>query len=175
MKDSTACGIGTEGQQLDWDSINWESAERQVTHLRRRIYRATCEQKWNKVRSLTKLMLRSRSNLLLSVQRVTQTNKGKGTPGIDGRVALTNKARMTLIRQMEQRQFWKAQPSRRIYIPKAGKPGQLRTLLSTQHRYSELAASRLPVAKKSSSPRRRDQPSSTKSRAEGTTWFCSEP
>lgn len=75
-----------------------------------------------------KLMLRSRSNLLQSVRRVTQTNKGKSTPGIDGKVALTNKARVALIRQTEQREFWKARPSRRIYIPKAGKPGQLRPL-----------------------------------------------
>jgi hypothetical protein len=128
VEDSTVYGIGAEGQRLDWDSMDWESAERQVTRLRQRIYRATCEQKWNKVRSLMKLMLRSRSNLLLSVRRVTQKNKGKGTPGIDGKVALTNKARVTLIRQMEQREFWKARPSRRIYIPKVGKPGQLRPL-----------------------------------------------
>lgn len=128
MKDGTKYGIGAEGQKLDWDSIDWEAAERQVTSLRQRIFRASSEQKWNQVRSLMKLMLRSRSNLLLSVRRVTQTNKGKGTPGIDGKTALTNKARATLIRQMEQREFWKAKPSRRIYIPKAGKPGQLRPL-----------------------------------------------
>jgi RNA-directed DNA polymerase len=102
VKDRTKCGIGAEGQKLDWDSIDWERAERQVTRLRQRIFRATREQQWNKVRNLMKLMLRSRSNLLLSVRRVTQTNKGKGTPGIDGKIALTNKARTTLIQQMEQ-------------------------------------------------------------------------
>ncbi|MBX9721199.1 MAG: reverse transcriptase N-terminal domain-containing protein [Candidatus Obscuribacterales bacterium] len=66
--------------------------------MRQRIYPATCEQQRNKVRSLMKLMLRSRSNLLQSVRLVTQTNKGKGTPGIDGKVALTNKARVAIIR-----------------------------------------------------------------------------
>jgi RNA-directed DNA polymerase len=79
VKDGTKYGIGAEGQKLDWDSIDWAAVERRVTSLRQRIFRATREQKWNQVRSLMKLMLRSRSNLLLSVRRVTQTNRGKST------------------------------------------------------------------------------------------------
>ena len=48
---------------------------------------------WPKVRSLQKLMLRSRSNTLVSVRQVTQRNAGRKTAGIDGEVALTSEAR----------------------------------------------------------------------------------
>lgn len=66
-----------------------------------------------------KLMLRSYSNLLLSVRRVTQVNTGRKTPGIDRQVVLNPKARMTLVRKMLKYSFWQAKPARRIYIPKA--------------------------------------------------------
>ncbi len=66
-----------------------------------------------------KLMLRSYSNLLLSVRQVTQENRGKSTPGIDGQVALTTVQRVNLIRQMQEYSLWKVRPTKRIYIPKA--------------------------------------------------------
>jgi RNA-directed DNA polymerase len=75
-----------------------------------------------------KLMLRSYFNLLLSVRRVTQENQGKNTAGTDDRLALTPKSRMTLIRGMVKQTPWKVRPARRVYIPKAGKPGQARPL-----------------------------------------------
>jgi len=75
-----------------------------------------------------KLMLRSYFNLLVSVRQVTQKNKGKNTAGVDGEVALTPKARMALVQSMGQYTIWKAKPTRRVYIPKPGKPGQERPL-----------------------------------------------
>lgn len=128
MKDGTEYGIGAEGLTLDWDLIPWDSVEESIRKLRRRIFRATREQKWNVVRSLMKLMLRSYSNLLVSVRRVTQKNKGKKTAGVDGEVALTSKARMALVRKMGNHTSWKVKPARRVYIPKPGKPGQERPL-----------------------------------------------
>lgn len=41
-------------------------------------------------------MIRSKANLLISIKRVTQTNKGKETPGIDGQIILTSKDRLEL-------------------------------------------------------------------------------
>lgn len=128
MKDRTEYGIGAGGQSLDWELLPWQSIEKSIRKLRRRIFRATREQKWNVVRSLMKLMLRSYLNLLVSVRRVTQQNKGKKTAGVDGEVALTSKMRMKLVRSMGKYTFWKAKPTRRVYIPKAGKPGQDRPL-----------------------------------------------
>jgi RNA-directed DNA polymerase len=86
-----------------------------------------------------KLMLRSYLNLLVSVKRVTQKNKGKKTAGVDGELALTPKARMALVRSMGKYTLWKVKPSRRVYIPKAGKPGQERPLgiLTIRNRVSQ--------------------------------------
>ena len=77
----------------DWDWVDWSGCEREVRRLRQRIFKATQEGDWPRVRSLQKLMLRSRSNTLLSVRRVTQRNAGRKTAGIDGEVALTSQAR----------------------------------------------------------------------------------
>src|SRR5713226_9960101 len=50
-----------------WDKIDWRAQEEQVRRLRQRIFKATQEQDWPKVRNLQKLMLRSRANTLVSV------------------------------------------------------------------------------------------------------------
>src|ERR1019366_6418338 len=92
-----------------------------VRTLRQRIFRATQEGNLKKVRSLQKLMLKSYSNRLVSVRRVTQTNAGKNTAGMDGMVIKTPAARGKLVDALGQHTAWKAKPARRIYIPKANK------------------------------------------------------
>ena len=47
-------------------------------------------------------MLRSWSNTLISVRQVTQRNAGRGTPGVDGQVVLTARARMVLAVQVHR-------------------------------------------------------------------------
>ena len=49
----------------------------QVKNLRQRIYKAIMNGDWKKVRGLQKLVLRSRANLLVSVRRATQINRGQ--------------------------------------------------------------------------------------------------
>jgi len=49
---------GPEGA-LDWDAVVWRTHEEHVARLRRRIFKATREQRWATVRSLQKMMLRS--------------------------------------------------------------------------------------------------------------------
>lgn len=119
MKDRIGNDIGAEGLDINWDDIDWNLVDRKVKNLRRRIFRATQEQKRNKVRSLMKLMLRSYSNLLAAVRRVTQDNQGKKTAGVDGQVVLTSKGRMKLVQKMLEHKVWQVQPTRRVYIPKA--------------------------------------------------------
>lgn len=119
MKDRVSNDIGTKEPLRTWESINWKLVNRRIKNLRRRIYRATQNGQWNKVRSLMKLMIRSYSNLLLSMRRVTQENEGKKTAGTDGQTATTPAERVKLVKEMKDYTLWKAQPARRVYIPKA--------------------------------------------------------
>jgi RNA-directed DNA polymerase len=116
--------IGAKEPLQDWADIDWKKVKQRVKNLRQRIYRATQEGQWNKVRSLTKLMLRSYSNLLLSVRRVTQENQGKRTAGLDGQRALTPKERVALVKEMQGYTLGHVKPAKRVYIPKANSPKQ---------------------------------------------------
>ncbi|MBN2561025.1 MAG: reverse transcriptase N-terminal domain-containing protein [Phycisphaerae bacterium] len=106
-------------EQCEWTRVNWRRVTRTVKNLRRRIFRAASEGDLKKVRSLQKLMLRSRANLLQSVRRVTQENKGRNTPGVDRKVVRTDRARVEMIRTLSDHQPWRVQPVRRLYIPKS--------------------------------------------------------
>jgi RNA-directed DNA polymerase len=112
-----------------WDEINWRVQEGQVRRLRQRIFKASQEQDWPRVRNLQKLMLRSRSNTLVSVRQVTQRNAGRKTAGIDGEVALTSKARGEVaVRVHRSASSWTPVAVRRVYIPKASNPAKSRPL-----------------------------------------------
>ncbi len=115
----TTLVIGDSRQLNDWSQIDWKSVVKNVKNLRKRIYRATQNGQWNKVRSLTKLMLRSFDNLILSVRKVTQLNQGKQTAGVDKEVALTPLQRVKLIQEMGEYTLWKVKPTKRVFIPKA--------------------------------------------------------
>jgi RNA-directed DNA polymerase len=79
----------------DWDSADWGQAEENVRRLRRRIFAASQAGDLKKARSLQKLMLRSRSNALVSVRRITKINAGRKTAGADGRIVLASWERPT--------------------------------------------------------------------------------
>src|SRR5258706_945744 len=125
---------GPEGQARDhdlagWDAIDWRACEGEVRRLRQRIFKASREQDWAKVGNLQKLMLRSRSNTLVSVRQVTQRNAGRRTAGIDGEVALTPEARAgAAVRVHESRSSWNPRAVRRVHIPKASNRAKLRPL-----------------------------------------------
>lgn len=116
----TVTAVNGPEDVLEWDHVDWRVHEENVTRLRRRIFKATREQDWAKVRSLQKLMLGSWSNTLLCVRQVTQRNAGRRTAGIDGETALSNEARADVaVRVHRSRSSWEPVPVRRVYIPKA--------------------------------------------------------
>jgi RNA-directed DNA polymerase len=125
---------GPEGQAQDhdavsWDATDWRACEDQVRRLRQRIFKATQEQDWPKVRNLQKLMLRSRANTLVSVRQVTQRNAGRRTAGIDGEVALTSRARAEVAGRVHASiTSWQPRAVRRVHIPKARDRTKLRPL-----------------------------------------------
>ena len=102
-----------------WNDINWCRNRKLVRNLRQRIYRASRQGDHKKLRSLQRLMLRSRANRELSIRQVTQINRGRLTAGVDKLVVKTPQGRTRLVEEVSQYQPWKAKPARRVYIPKA--------------------------------------------------------
>lgn len=112
----------------DWSSINWYKIEKHVDKLQKRIYHAESTGDTRKVRNLQRILLHSDSALLLAIKKVTQTNKGRKTAGIDGFRALTDRKRMKLYYELKSRniKFHRPKPAFRKYIAK--KNGKLRPL-----------------------------------------------
>jgi RNA-directed DNA polymerase len=103
----------------EWQHVNWRKAYTVVRNLRQRIFKATRNNDVKRVRGLQKLLLKSYSNVLLSVRRVTQINAGKHTPGIDKLLIKTGPAKAHLVDWLKLGQPWKAIAAKRVYIPKS--------------------------------------------------------
>jgi RNA-directed DNA polymerase len=126
---TTVVANGPEDATLGWRQIDWRACEASVGRLRQRIFTASQAGDLKRVRNLQKLMLRSRANTLVSVRRVTERNTGRLTAGVDGKVALTPKAKMELAEKVQcLTEPFHAQPVRRVYIPKQGSSGKRRPL-----------------------------------------------
>jgi RNA-directed DNA polymerase len=117
---SDAAVNGPEDQTLDWDAVDWHQVEEDVRQLRQRIFAASQAGDLTKVRNLQKLMLRSRSNALLSVRRVTQINAGRKTAGVDGEVVVSPQQKAELADWVQHRtKPWSPRPVKRVYVPKS--------------------------------------------------------
>lgn len=111
-----------------WETLNWKNITKYIRRLRQRIFRAEQQGQKRKVKRLQRLMIRSKANLLLSIKRVTQINKGKRTAGVDGFKVVTTNERIRIYNRMsmETIRHHKVKPARRTYIKK--KNGKLRPL-----------------------------------------------
>ncbi|MFY1654354.1 reverse transcriptase N-terminal domain-containing protein [Solwaraspora sp. WMMB762] len=87
-----------------WPGVVWSKVEADVRALRQRIFTAAKDADHKRVRSLQRLMLRSRANVLVSVRRVTQDNAGRHTAGVDGVVVLDDESRTAMVQWPELKQ-----------------------------------------------------------------------
>jgi RNA-directed DNA polymerase len=109
-----------------WHSINWRMVWRNVRRLQARIVKAVEEGRWGKVQALVYLLTHSFSGRALAIVRVT-TNAGATTPGVDGDVWNTPELKAAAFSRL-RRHGYRAQPLRRVYIPKSSDPSKLRPL-----------------------------------------------
>jgi RNA-directed DNA polymerase len=84
-----------------------------------RIVKAVKNNRWGKVKYLSRLLANSFHAKLLAISKVT-SNKGAKTPGVDKVTWQTDKQKINAIEQLTTENY-KAQPLRRIYIPKKDK------------------------------------------------------
>ena len=112
----------------DWTAIKWHKVEKYVDKLQKQIYHAESEKDFRKVRHLQIILISSKAVLLLAIRRVTQINKGKRTPGIDGFRVLNDKKRAELFDTMKYMniELHNPKPAYRKYIKK--KNGKIRSL-----------------------------------------------
>lgn len=110
--------------KFHWNAINWKQVESEVYRLQLRIAKAVREGRHGKAKALQWLLTHSFNAKLLAVKRVVQ-NTGKDTPGIDNVLWRTSPQRLKAALSLKRRGY-KAQPLRRVMIPK--KEGQKRPL-----------------------------------------------
>ena len=111
----------------DWKTLPWKKFQRNVFRIQKRIYQAQIRGDFKRVRGLQRLLLRSYSARCLAVRQVSQDNKGKKTPGVDGLARLTPPQRMRMVEKLRTFSSSPA-PIRRVYIPKASNPNERRPL-----------------------------------------------
>ena len=111
-----------------WRETEWNKVKRYVNKQRHRIFRAENDGNKRKVRDLQRMLVLSPAALKIAIRRVTQTNKGKRTPGVDGFIARSDAQRGKLFVKMRKWNIKKHNPKpvKRIYIPK--KNGKTRSL-----------------------------------------------
>ena len=109
-------------KRYGWNTIDWRKVNVEVFKLQKRIYRASSCGNTETVHRLQKLLLKSRSAVLLAVRKVAQENKGKYTAGVDGLSSLKEKERLILVEKILQNPYdTNVKPLRRVWIPKPGK------------------------------------------------------
>jgi RNA-directed DNA polymerase len=104
--------------QIDspWHRVNWRRAKAAVRRLQTRIVKATKAGKWRLIRKLQNLLTRSTAAKFLAVRRVT-SNRGKKTPGVDGVVLDTPKAKWQAMERLNSVGYHPS-PLKRVYLPK---------------------------------------------------------
>ena len=159
MATAVAVVNGPEDDLFDWDAVDWRACEQIVRRLRQRIFTASQAGDLKRVRSLQKLMLRSRANTLLSVRRVTELNAGRKTAGVDGKVVLLSSVKAELADWVQRHTGpWQVHPVKRVYIPKKGSMGtdvpHICSVISRHLPGHPSASSKARRERASSSPRR---------------------
>nr|WAK85040.1 hypothetical protein [Amicula sp. isolate GU52X-4 cfCalB7] len=100
----------------NWNKINCKKIEKDVFKLQRKIFKYKKKNEKRKIHRTQMIIINSFKSKLLAVRKVTQDNKNKKTPGVDGVKEVSVKQRLELARIIKIDGL--AMLIRRIYIPK---------------------------------------------------------
>ncbi|MCU0119388.1 group II intron reverse transcriptase/maturase [Pseudomonas sp. B2M1-30] len=100
-----------------WHDIDWCRVQRNVRAIQVRIAKACREGNQRRVKTLQRMLTRSRSARYLAVRRVTE-NQGKRTAGVDRVLWDTPDAKWKAVDGLK-RHGYKPRPLRRVFIPKS--------------------------------------------------------
>jgi len=104
---------------LVWSQVNWAQVEKTVLRLQQRIFMAKVRGDAKATESLQRLLVTSRAAKLLAVRKVSQENRGRKTPGVDGVASISDAAREKLVQDGLSLKDYVPMPVRRVFIPKA--------------------------------------------------------
>ena len=104
---------------IAWSDIRWFPVNQHVHRLQHRIYKASLNKNVKLVHLLQKRLLSSFEARLYATRLVTTLNKGKRTAGVDRIKITSGEQKLQLAKTLKVN--GKAQPIRRVWIPKPGK------------------------------------------------------
>ena len=101
-----------------WKALPWQQWVREIFRLQGRIFQAAKLGNRRKVHDLQLLLLHSFAAKCLAVRQVTQRNRGRHTPGVDGRIVVKDEERLSLAMNLDLTPS--GLPFRGVRIPKPG-------------------------------------------------------
>nr|MDO8086858.1 reverse transcriptase domain-containing protein [Candidatus Sigynarchaeum springense] len=110
--------VHTEQRALiEWKGVDWSTVQSHVEKIQQNIFRETRAGNFSRASKLQKLLVKSLPARLLAVRRVTEHNRGRLTPGIDGVVCIKDADKVALVESLRSKKY-NPVPSRVVWIPK---------------------------------------------------------
>ena len=114
----TEFSVYTNQRNIDWKQVNWTQIKERVKNLQQKIFHYAQTNNYRKLRQYQKLLVRSLSARLWAVRLVTEINRGKYTPGIDGCIVKNATEKVNLAESLKIKNY-KSDPVKVRWIPKA--------------------------------------------------------
>tara|TARA_B110000483_G_scaffold242877_1_gene330226 strand:- start:11076 stop:12848 length:1773 start_codon:yes stop_codon:yes gene_type:complete len=104
--------------KIEWKDIDWTKAQKDLSKIQHRIYKASLNGNKILVQKLQRRLLSSFYARALAVRMVTEKNRGRKTPGVDQMIIVKSTEKLQMAKNLTLN--GKASSIKRIFIPKSG-------------------------------------------------------